>query len=326
MRAVLCKEFGPPASLLVEDISSPVAKHGEVVVNIHATALNFFDTLIIENKYQFKPDMPFSPGAEIAGVIAEVGPDVSGFKLGDRVMAYLAWGGCREQVAVSVDRLVKIPEQISFSIAAGVTVTYGTTYYALKNRAKLRAGETLAVLGASGGVGQSAIEIGKVLGARVIAAASSDEKLEFCKSVGADDLINYREQDLKQRLKDLTGNNGADVIYDPVGGDFSEPALRAIAWNGRFLVIGFAAGYIPKIPLNLALLKGCQIIGVFWGSFIDRHPDKHRANTVQILQWIAEGKLRPHIHREYSLDQTAEALEDLANRKVTGKAIVLPQT
>lgn len=324
MRAVLCKEFGPPSKLVVEDIASPVAGAGQVVVRVKAAALNFFDILIINNKYQFKPEMPFSPGAEIAGEIIETGAGVSDFQVGDRVMSYLAWGGAREEVAVEADRLVRVPDQIDLKIAAGLNVTYGTTYHALKDRANLQSGETLAVLGASGGVGQSAIELGKIMGARVIAAASSAEKLEFCKKIGADELVNYSTENLKDRLKDLTGNVGVDVIYDPVGADYSEQALRAIAWQGRFLVVGFAAGEIAKIPLNLTLLKGCQIVGVFWGSFIERCPDQDRANTQQILQWVAEGKLNPHIHAEYSLDQTVEALEALANREVKGKAIIVP--
>jgi len=326
VRAVLCKEFGPPSKLVIEDIAPPVAGAGEVVVEVKATALNFFDTLIIDNKYQFKPEMPFSPGAEIAGDIIEIGSGVSDVQIGDRVMSYVAWGGCRERVAVPVNKIVKIPNQIDYKIAAGLTVTYGTTYHALKDRADLRPGETLAVLGASGGVGQSAIELGKVMGARVIAAASSDDKLEFCRTVGADELINYDSEDLKARLKDLTNGEGVDVIYDPVGADYSEKALRAIAWKGRFLVVGFAAGEIPKIPLNLTLLKGCQIVGVFWGAFAKKHPQEDRANTEQIMQWVSEGKLKPHVHCEYTLDQTIEALEALASRQVKGKAIVIPYT
>ncbi len=326
MRAVLCKEFGPPSLLVVEDVASPVAGVGEVIVQVKATALNFFDTLIIENKYQFKPEMPFSPGAEIAGIITQVGAGVSGFQIGDRVMAYISWGGCREEVAVAADKLVKLPNQIDFTIAAGLTVTYGTTYHALKDRAELQEGETLAVLGASGGVGQSAIELGKVMGARVIAAASSNDKLEFCRSIGADDLVNYTTENLKERLKELTGGNGVDVIYDPVGADYSEQALRAIAWKGRFLVVGFAAGEIPKIPLNLTLLKGCQIVGVFWGAFAKRCPQDDQANTAQILQWVLEGKLKPHVYKKYTLEQTSDALDDLANRKVKGKAIIIPVT
>jgi len=324
VRAVLCKEFGPPSKLVVEDIASPIAGSGEVVVEVKATALNFFDTLIINNKYQFKPEMPFSPGAEIAGRIIEIGTEVTGFQIGDRVMAYMSWGGCREQVAVAVEKLVKLPNQIDYKIAAGLTVTYGTTYHALKDRADLQPGDTLAVLGASGGVGQSAVELGKVMGARVIAAASSDDKLEFCRSIGADDLVNYSTENLKERLKELTDGNGVDVIYDPVGAEYSEQALRAIAWQGRFLVIGFAAGEIPKIPLNLVLLKGCQIVGVFWGAFIKRCPQESQANTEQILQWICEGALKPHIHKEYTLEQTSEALEALVNRQVKGKAVIIP--
>jgi len=241
-------------------------------------------------------------------------------------MAYVSWGGCREEMAVAAEKLVKIPDGIEFKIAAGLTVTYGTTLHALKDRAELQDGETLAVLGASGGVGQSAVELGKVMGARVIAAASSDDKLEFCRSIGADDLVNYSTENLKDRLKELTGGTGVDVIYDPVGADYSEQALRAIAWKGRFLVVGFAAGEIPKIPLNLALLKGCQIVGVFWGAFAKRSPQADQANMAQIMRWVLEGRLNPHIHREYTLDQTGEALQALANREVKGKAVIIPDT
>ena len=310
--------------LVVEDIASPVAGRGQVVIKIKATALNFFDTLIIENKYQFKPDMPFSPGAEIAGEILHLGEDVSGFQIGERVMAYVSWGGCREEIAVAAEKLVKIPDGIEFKVAAGLTVTYGTTYHGLKDRAELQEGETLAVLGASGGVGQSAIELGKVMGARVIAAASSDDKLEFCRSIGADDLVNYSSENLKERLKELTGGAGVDVIYDPVGAEYSEQALRAIAWQGRFLVVGFAAGEIPRIPLNLTLLKGCQIVGVFWGAFAKRSPQADQANMAQIMRWVQEGRLNPHIHREYTLGQTADALQALANREIKGKAVIIP--
>lgn len=324
MRAVLCKNFGPPDTLVVEDVASPEAGRGEVIVAVKAAALNFFDTLIIENKYQFKPPLPFSPGAEFAGTIKAVGEDVTGFAAGDRVMAYSGWGACREEVAVAADRVVALPAGVDFATAAGLSVTYGTTIHALKDRARLQPGETLCVLGAAGGVGQSAIELGKIMGARVIAAASSDDKLDFCRSIGADETINYSRESLKDRLKELTGGAGADVVYDPVGGELAEQALRATAWEGRFLVIGFAAGDIPRIPLNLVLLKGCQIVGVFWGDFIRRSPQGNAANVAQLVAWCAEGRIKPHIHGLYPLERTAEALGALARREVMGKVVIEP--
>ncbi|HFC05614.1 MAG TPA: NADPH:quinone oxidoreductase family protein, partial [Rhizobiales bacterium] len=260
MKAVICDHWAPYTDLKITDIEPPTAKPGQVIIDIKAIGLNFFDTLIVENRYQITPDLPFSPGGEIAGIVKEVGDHVIAFSPGDRVMAYVGYNGAREQLSVPAGKITPIPDNISFESAAGLSITYGTSLHALRDRASIRPRETLAVLGASGGVGQSAIEIGKVLGARVIACASSDEKLATCKQLGADELVNYQTQDLKTELKRLTGGKGVDVIYDPVGGDLSEQALRATAWNGRFLVIGFASGTIPKIPLNLTLLKGCQII------------------------------------------------------------------
>jgi len=324
MRAVLCKSYGPPENLVIEDVVAPEAGPGEVVINARAIGLNFFDTLIIQDKYQFKPPLPFSPGAELAGVINSVGADVDGLAEGDLVMAYTKHGAAREQVAVPASHVIPVPQDLDLAIAAGLTVTYGTSYHALKDRADLQPGETLAVLGASGGVGQSAVEIGKAMGARVIACASSSDKLDFCRSVGADEVINYAEEDLKDRLKELTGGKGADVIYDPVGGDLAEAAVRATAWNGRFLVIGFAAGEIPKIPLNLVLLKGCSLVGVFWGAFIERHPDRHITNMTTLLNWCLEGKINPHIHDRIPLDETPAALRAFLNREVKGKIVVQP--
>jgi NADPH:quinone reductase len=323
MKAVLCKAWGPPESLSVEEIAEPEPGPGEVVVAVKAVGLNFLDTLIIEGKYQFKPDLPFSPGAEVAGVVSALGRHVSGLAEGDRVMAYLAWGGAREKVVVATDTVVPLPAAIGFEAAAGLTVTYGTTIHALRDRANLRPGETLVVLGAAGGVGQAAIEVGKVMGARVIACASSAEKLEFCRRLGADEIIDYTRQDLKLALRELTSGKGVDVVYDPVGGDLSEAALRALAWNGRLLVIGFAAGDIPRIPLNLVLLKGCQIVGVFWGQHVRREPQRFRTNMATLLNWCASGKIAPHVHRTYPLDQTPAALQAIARREVIGKAIVV---
>ncbi|MCC2112784.1 MAG: NADPH:quinone oxidoreductase family protein [Hyphomicrobiales bacterium] len=324
MRAVLSREPGPPRSLVIEDIAEPTAEPGMVVVAVDAVGLNFFDTLIIEDRYQVRPPRPFSPGAEIAGTVEAVGEGVETVSPGDRVIAYLRFGGCREKALVSEEDIVLLPAGVAAEAAAGLTVTYGTTLHALRDRARLQPGETVAVLGASGGVGQAAIEIAKVMGARVIACASSAEKLDFCRSLGADETVDYSKEDLKTRLKDLTDGAGVDIVYDPVGGTYAEAALRATGWQGRYLVVGFAAGEIPKIPLNLVLLKGCDVLGVFWGESIVRDPDGHRANMTQLLDWIAAGAIKPHIHATYRLDDTAAALEALAERKVKGKVIVLP--
>jgi NADPH:quinone reductase len=324
MRALLCKRHGPPEMLVMEEIEAVVPGHGEIRVEIKAAALNFFDTLIIENQYQYKPDLPFSPGAEVAGVVEAIGGGVEGFAPGDRVVGYLGYGGCRELVVAKADKFTKMPDGLAYAQAAGLTVTYGTTLHGLQDRGRLLPGETLVVLGAAGGVGQAAIEIGKIIGARVIACASSDEKLEFCKSLGADDVINYKTEDLKAAIKEMTGGNGADVIYDPVGGPYCDPALRAIAWQGRYLVIGFAAGDIPRLPLNLVLLKGCAVVGVFWGSYIDRQPARLQAQLQQLMGWCTQGKLEPHVHDTYPLEKTPEALRAIANREVKGKAIIVP--
>jgi NADPH2:quinone reductase len=324
MKALLCKQYGGPDDLVIEDFAEPAAGPGEAIVDVKAAALNFFDTLIIAGKYQTKPAMPFSPAAEFAGVVKSLGSGVTGVKIGDRVLGYLGYGAARERIVVKADRLIPIPDALDFDRAAGVVVTYGTTLHALKDRAHLREGETLAVLGASGGVGLAAVELGKTMGARVIACASSDDKLAFVKKHGADDTINYASDNLKEALRRVTGGRGADVIYDPVGGPYAEQALRSIAWKGRFLVVGFAAGEIPKIPLNLALLKGCDIVGVFWGSFIERDPAGHRANTRQILDWVAAGKLSAHVQATYPLADAAAALKALAARKVMGKIVLRP--
>lgn len=324
MKALLCKYYGGPDDLTIEDIADPVAGPGQAVVRVKAAALNFFDTLIIANKYQTKPALPFSPAAEFAGVVESVGPGPTAVKVGDRVLGYSGYGAAREKIAAPAERLVPIPDTLDFDRAAGLCVTYGTTLHALKDRGHLRSGETLAVLGASGGVGLAAIELGKVMDARVIACASSADKLAFAKVHGADDGINYSTEDLKEALRRITGGKGADVIYDPVGGVYSEAAFRSIAWQGRFLVIGFAAGEIPKIPLNLALLKGADIVGVFWGSFVDRDPAGHRANTSQILDWCAQGKLSGHLQAVYPLDEARIALKALAERKAMGKIVLRP--
>lgn len=324
MKALLCTRYGTPDDLEFADVPDPEPGPGEAVVKVAAAALNFFDTLIIAGKYQTKPAMPFSPSAEFSGTVERVGAGVTGLKAGDRVLGYSGHGAARERIALSAERLVKLPDGVDFDRAAGLTVTYGTSLYALKDRARLQPGETLAVLGASGGAGLAAVELGKIMGARVIACASSAEKVEFTKKHGADAGIDYGKEDLKDALRRATDGRGADVIYDPVGGDYAEAALRSIAWYGRFLVVGFAAGEIPKLPLNLVLLKGCDVVGVFWGSWIERDKAGHRANTEQLLQWCAQGKLSSHVHAVYPLREAAAALKAIAARKVMGKVILRP--
>ena len=326
MKAVLCKQFGPPESLVLEDLPSPKAGPGEAVVSVKAASLNFPDVLIIQNKYQFKPPLPFSPGSELSGVVKEVGEGVKGFKPGDRVISIAPYGAFAEEVKVDAGRLVPIPEGMDFNSAAAFLFTYGTSDHALRDRAQLKAGETLLVLGAAGGVGLAAIEIGKALGARVIACASSADKLQVCRQHGADDLINYATEDLREKIKELTGGKGVDVVYDPVGGPYTEPALRSTGWRGRLLVVGFAAGDIPKIPLNLPLLKGSSVVGVFWGDFARREPKAFAASIVQLGAWFREGKLKPHVSRTFALEQAVEALQLMAARKVTGKVVLTANT
>jgi NADPH2:quinone reductase len=324
MKALLCTRYGTPDDLEVAEIADPTPGPGEAVVRIAAAALNFFDTLIIAGKYQTKPVMPFSPAAECAGTVESVSADVTSLKVGDRVMAYTKYGAARERIAIAADMLIKIPDRLDFDRAAGLCVTYGTTLHALKDRAALKPGETLAVLGAAGGVGLAAIELGKLMGAHVIACASSTEKIAFARKHGADDGIDYVAEDLKEALRRVTQGRGADVIYDPVGGAYADAALRSIAWQGRFLVVGFAAGEIPKLPLNLVLLKGCDLLGVFWGSWIERDPQGHRANTEQLLAWCADGKLSSHVHAVYPLTEAPAALKAIASRQVMGKVILRP--
>ena len=322
MKALLCTRFGGPDDLSIGDIPDPAAGPGQAVVRIEAAALNFFDLLIIAGKYQYKPEFPFSPGAEFAGRIESVGPGVEGFAVGERVIGYARYGAAREKIAVAVERLVKIPDGLDAERAAGLIVTYGTSYYALKDRAELKRGETLAVLGASGGVGLAAVELGKAMGARVIACASSDDKLAFAKQHGADDGVNYASGDLRDGLRKLGGEHGIDVVYDPVGDKYAEPALRSLAWYGRYLVVGFAAGEIPKLPLNLVLLKSCDVRGVFWGSWTEREPAAHRANMAEVLRWCVEGKLCAHVHAAYPLAEAAAALKAIAARQVMGKVVL----
>jgi NADPH2:quinone reductase len=322
MKAVLCKQYGPPSGLVVEDVPSLHPGEGQVVIAVHACGVNFPDTLIIEGKYQFKPELPFSPGAEVAGVVKELGAGVTRFQVGDRVIAATTWGGYAQEVRAPVERVIRMPEGMDFETGAAFMLTYGTSHHALKDRAQLQTGETVLVLGAAGGVGLAAVEIAKVMGARVIAAASTDEKLAVCREHGADETINYSTEDLRERLKALTGGRGVDVVYDPVGGDFSEPALRSMAWRGRFLVVGFAAGSIPSLPLNLPLLKGCSIVGVFLGAFMRNEPQRNEAELQELVDWVQAGKLRPRLHAVFPLERAADAMREVTERKVAGKVVL----
>jgi len=322
LKAVLCKAYGPPESLVIEDIPSVVPGPGEVVISVKAASVNFPDTLIIQNKYQTKPPLPFSPGSECAGVVKEVGAGVTRVRPGDRVMAVTTYGSFAEEVVTPESRLLDIPPGMDFQTASAFTLTYGTSGHALIDRGELKAGETLLVLGASGGVGLAAIEIGKALGAKVIACASSTDKLAVCEEHGADDVINYETQDLRERIKGLTNGVGVDVVYDAVGGPYSEPALRSISWRGRFLVIGFAAGEIPKIPLNLPLLKGCSIVGVYSGEFVKREPAHFAALMKQLGEWYQLGRLKPFVSETLPLERVAEALTLMSSRKVKGKLVL----
>lgn len=323
MKAVLCKQHGLPETLVVEEVPDLVPGPRQVVISVSACGVNFPDTLIIQNLYQFKPALPFSPGGELSGVVKSVGEGVKHLQPGQPVLAFTGWGGYAEEVCADAKSVIPLPPGLDMKVAAAFMMTYGTSYHALKDRAQLQAGETLLVLGAAGGVGLAAIELGKKMGARVIAAASTADKLDVCKQHGADDVINYETEDLRERVKVLTDGKGADVIYDPVGGKYAEPALRSIAWKGRYLVVGFAAGDIPKIPLNLALLKGCAIMGVFWGDFAVREPQTNMANGMQLFQWLMTGELKPHISATYPLEKAAEALRSLMERKVSGKVVLV---
>jgi NADPH2:quinone reductase len=324
MKAVLCKSFGPVENLVIEDIPTLHALDDEVIIEVKACGLNFPDTLIIQGKYQFKPEFPFSPGGEISGIIKEIGTAVTHLKIGDRVMYGAVFGGFAQEVKAKATNVFNIPSVLDDITAASSMLTYGTSYHALVNRANIQKGETLLVLGAAGGVGTAAIQIAKNLGVMIIAAASTDEKLQFCKKNGADYLINYTTEDLKTKVKELTNGKGVDVIYDPVGDKFAEPALRAIAWKGRYLVVGFAAGEIPKIPLNLVLLKGCQIVGVFWGAFVKNEPQQNAQNLQTIIQWFAEGTLKAQIHGSYSLETVKDAMYAMINKEVKGKIVLIP--
>jgi NADPH2:quinone reductase len=324
VKAILCRRFGTPDDLVLADIPDPVAGPGEIVAEVVAVGLNFFDTLIVAGKYQTKPPFPFSPGGEFAGVVESVGAGVAAFAPGDRVMGYTNFNAARERTAVAADNIVKLPAGLDFDRAAALTITYGTAYHALKHRAQLHPQETLAVLGAAGGVGLAAVELGRVMGARVIACASTDAKLDFARSHGAHDVVNYDREDLRDALRRLAGEHGIDVVFDPVGGRYSEPAVRSLAWEGRHLVVGFAAGEIPKLPLNLVLLKGCAVLGVFWGAWVRHDNERYKAAISELAHWCAEGKLSCHIQEVYPLAETPRALKALADRKVMGKLLVRP--
>ncbi|MEX2473637.1 NADPH:quinone oxidoreductase family protein [Marinobacter sp.] len=322
MKAILCKEYGPAEKLVIEDIASPEVKGHGVKIRVKAAGLNFPDTLIIENKYQLKPSLPFSPGGEMAGEVIEVGEKVTRFKPGDRVAGLTGYGAFAEEIVAPEQNLLPVPDAMPDEKAAAFSMVYGTSYYALKQRANIQPGETLLVLGASGGVGLATVELGKAMGAHVIAAASSAEKLAVAKAAGADELINYTEEPLKDTIKKLTKSKGVDVIYDPVGGEYTEQALRAMAWNGRHLIIGFAAGEIPKIPANLTLLKGCSVVGVFWGSFTQREPQTSAQNMMELMKLYAEGKIDPKISEVFEFGDYAQALGALTERRATGKVVL----
>ncbi|MEZ4293335.1 MAG: NADPH:quinone oxidoreductase family protein [Polyangiaceae bacterium] len=323
MRAVRCHELIGPEGLRVDEVPEPAPGPGEILIDVKAAGVNFPDLLITHGKYQFKPPPPFVPGGEVAGVVRAVGAGVKAFAVGDRVAATMLFGAFAEQVAVQEAAAAKLPDSVSFEVGASVLLTYATTMHALVDRAALREGETLLVLGASGGVGTSALEIGKCLGAKVIAAASSPSKLAYCRDHGADEIIDYSHEDLKDRAKALSGG-GVDVVYDPVGGDYTEQALRAVAWEGRYLIVGFASGPIPRIPANLILLKSCQVVGVFWGAFAQREPARNAGNVNRVLAWMSEGKVRPHIDAVLPFSRAQEALSLLAQRAVKGKLVLVP--
>ena len=324
MKAVVCKAWGLPDTLVVEQLPDPKPGPGQVSLNIIAAGVNFPDVLIIQGKYQSKPELPFTPGSELSGTVRAVGEGVTGFKEGDKVIAFTAHGAFAEQIVVPAHALMHMPPGLDFDTAAAITLTYGTSHHAVADRAALQPGETMLVLGAAGGVGLAAIEIGKALGARVIAAASTDDKLAVCRAHGADATINYSTEDLREAIKAATDGKGPDVIYDPVGGIYTEPAFRSIGWRGRYLVVGFANGEIPKLPLNLTLLKGASLMGVFWGEFAKREPKANMASMRQLMGWLAEGKIKPLISGRYALAEAGQALSDMAARKVTGKIVIQP--
>ena len=323
MKALLCKTHGLPETLSLEEVDSPSPGPGQLLIQVKACGVNFPDSLIIQNLYQFMPELPFAPGGEVSGIVKSVGEGVQHVKPGDHVFALTGWGGFAEEVVADAFKTLPMPPGMDFVTGATTMYTCGTSLHALKQRAQLQEGETLLVLGAAGGVGLAAVQIGKLMGVRVIAAASSDEKLATCKAMGADEVINYKTEDLRERIKELTGKKGVDVVYDPVGDAYSEPAVRSLAWQGRYLVVGFAGGAPASIRLNLPLLKGASIVGVFWGAFAQKQPKESMANFKQILGWILEGKLKQNVHKEYALAKGGQAIRDLMDRKVIGKNVIV---
>ena len=324
MKAVRCMRHGPPEALVVQEIETPVPQTGEVLVEVKAAGVNFPDTLIIQDKYQFKPALPFTPGGELAGVVSAVGDGVTRFRPGQSVIGFTGWGAFAEQAIVRQEQLVPMPPGMPFDVAGSFLMTYGTCLHALKDRAQLQPGETVLALGAAGGIGMATIDLAKALGAKVIAAASSAEKLRACLAAGADATIDYGKEDLRERLKTLTGGKGVDVVCDPVGGKYSELALRSTAWRGRFLVVGFADGEIPRIPLNLALLKGCSIVGVFWGDFLKREPANAERDVRELVGMVLSGRIKPLVSARYALEETPKALEAIMRREVQGKVVIEP--
>ncbi len=322
MRAMLCRAYGPVDDLAMGELPSPALAPGEVRLRVAACGVNFPDVLIVQGKYQFKPEPPFAPGGEVSGTVVEVGAAVEGFRVGDAVIATTLWGGFAEEVVTTADRLLHRPESMDEVTAAGFALTYGTSYHALVQRAALAPGETVLVLGAAGGVGVAAIQIAKALGARVIAAAGSADKLAFARAQGADETVNYTEDGYRDRLKELTGGRGVDVVYDPVGGDLLDPSLRSMAWNGRYLVVGFASGEIPRIPANLTLLKGCSVVGVFWGQFRRNEPELDAENFRRLFALHAEGRISPVISATFPLERAREALAVLSGRAAKGKVVL----
>lgn len=332
MKAALCTHYGPPEELELRDVPTPSPGEGQVLISVKSCGVNFPDVLLIQDKYQFKPPLPFSPGGEIAGIVKAAGEGVVTPKPGDRVIASIGTGGFAEQALADAARCIPMPENLDFDVASCFFITYGTSWHALKDRAQLKAGENLVVLGAAGGVGLAAVEIGHAIGARVIAGASSEEKVALAKRHGADDGFVYpagklskdQQKTFSEDIRRATGGNGADVLYDPVGSDYAEPALRAMNWGGRYLVVGFAAGDIPRVPLNLTLLKGASIVGVFWGASVARNPKKGFADLGEIARLIAEGQLRPHISARVPLAHAGEAIRLLMDRKAQGRVVVVP--
>lgn len=328
MKAIVCDAWGAPSSLTLRDLPSPVPGPAQVLVRTRAAAVNFPDALIVAGKYQFRPEFPFSPGGELSGEVIAVGADVSHLTVGDKIVGLTPYGAYAQEVVVDATHVLPLPRDIAddeLEVAGSFVLTYGTSLHALKDRAQAQSGETLLVLGAGGGVGIAAVEIGKLLGMRVIAAASSEAKLTAARDHGADETIDYTREDLRERVKALTGGRGVDVVYDPVGGDFAEPALRSVGWRGRYLVVGFAAGEIPKIPINLLLLKGSSLVGVFWGDFVRREPALNATNMKQLFAWLRERQIHPHISRRYPLSRAADALDALLAREAVGKLVILPQ-